>query len=196
MSQVFNHAYRHGLLQGNKKDNPVSLSRCPESSSYEAVVVEPERMIIILNELNAPTTQCEWMIALLHGATGLRPEETFGLQWQDVNWKNGQINIQRAWSKGGADGRQEREQHDASDYVPSPGCRTQALAWADSVPETIRLALPQHQGKGKNSTFCIDLQQVIFVPCCCESWSDPGGVQGKVGWHKYAPLAGYVPFGQ
>ncbi len=57
-------------------------------------------MFIILNELDTPATQCEWMIALLHAATGLRPEEAFGLQWQDVDWKNGQINIQRAWSKG------------------------------------------------------------------------------------------------
>jgi len=57
-------------------------------------------MVIILNELDTPTIQCERMIALLHAATGLRPEEAFGLQWQDVDWKNGQINIQRAWSKG------------------------------------------------------------------------------------------------
>jgi integrase len=57
-------------------------------------------MITILNELNVPETQYEWMIALLHAATALRPEETFSLQWQDMDWKNGQINIQRAWFKG------------------------------------------------------------------------------------------------
>jgi integrase len=92
--------YRHGVLPGNKHENPVAPSRCPESSAYEAVVVTPEQMIVMLNELDTPKTQMEWMIALLHAATALRPEEAFGLQWQDVDWQAGRINIQRAWSKG------------------------------------------------------------------------------------------------
>ena len=57
-------------------------------------------MILILDELNTPETQFEWTLALVHAATGMRPEEVFGLRWSDVDWEKGQININRAWSKG------------------------------------------------------------------------------------------------
>ena len=35
-------------------------------------------------------------LALLHAATGLRPEEAFGLQWEDVDWKK-KPNQHPAW---------------------------------------------------------------------------------------------------
>ena len=57
-------------------------------------------MVVILNELNSENTRLEWTLALLHAATGLRPEEAFGLKWQDIDWKKSQINIRRGWSKG------------------------------------------------------------------------------------------------
>jgi len=46
-------------------------------------------MVVILNQLDAPETHLEWTAALLHAATGLRPEEAFGLKWQDIDWKQG-----------------------------------------------------------------------------------------------------------
>jgi len=56
MSQVFKHAQRHELIPaGIGKDgrltNPVLLARCKATSTYEAIVVTPEQMIVILNEL-------------------------------------------------------------------------------------------------------------------------------------------------
>jgi integrase len=57
-------------------------------------------MMVILRELDTPDTRLEWTLALLHAATGLRPEEAFGLKWEDVEWKKGHINIRRGWSKG------------------------------------------------------------------------------------------------
>lgn len=74
------------------------LARCESSSSYEAKVVSPEQMMVILNELDQPTTRLEWNLALLHAATALRPEECFGLQWRD--WDKRLIHIRRGWSKG------------------------------------------------------------------------------------------------
>jgi integrase len=60
----------------------------------------PEQMIVILNELDNPETRLEWTLALLHSSTALRPEEAFGLKWQDIDWQKGQIKIIRGWSKG------------------------------------------------------------------------------------------------
>jgi hypothetical protein len=78
MSQVFKHAQRHELIpatisEDGRPTNPVLLARCESSSSYEAIVVTPEQMIIILNELDTPDTRLEWTLALLHAATALRP---------------------------------------------------------------------------------------------------------------------------
>lgn len=105
MSQVYKHAQRHELIEAaidgdGRPTNPVVLARSESGSGYEAVVVTPEQMVVILAELAGPDTQLEWTLALLHAATALRPEEAFGLKWSDVDWLNGQININRAWSKG------------------------------------------------------------------------------------------------
>lgn len=105
MSQVLKHAQRHELIpaavdQDGRPTNPVFLARTESGSDYEAAVVSPEQMIAILKELDTPETRLEWTLALLHAATALRPEETFGLKWSDVDWQKGQIDIRRGWSKG------------------------------------------------------------------------------------------------
>lgn len=105
MSQVFTHAQRHCLIPAalnpkGRPTNPCLLARCSTSSDYEARVVEPEQMIAILRELNTPETLMEWTLALVHSATALRPEEAFGLRWEDVNWAKNQIHVRRGWSKG------------------------------------------------------------------------------------------------
>jgi integrase len=89
MSQVFQHGQRHELIPAiigadGRPSNPVLLARTKSESSYEAIVVSPEQMIYILGELDTDDTRLEWMAALLHAVTGLRPEEAFGLQWWDV----------------------------------------------------------------------------------------------------------------
>ena len=76
------------------------LARSDSDSSYEAIVVSPQQVMIILNELDNTETRLEWMLALLHAATALRPEEAFGLRWLDLDWQKGQIDIRRGWSKG------------------------------------------------------------------------------------------------
>ena len=85
MAQVFKHAQRHELIpatidKDGRPSNPVILARTESGSNYEAVVVTPEEMVIILNELDSADTRLEWTLALLHAATALRPEESFGLK--------------------------------------------------------------------------------------------------------------------
>ncbi len=104
MSQVFKHAQRHEIIpaaigKDGRPTNPVLLARCESGSSYEAVVVTPEQMIVILNELDSPDTRLQWTLALLHAVTALRPEESFGLKWEDLDWKRNVIHIRRGWSK-------------------------------------------------------------------------------------------------
>jgi integrase len=90
MSQVYPHAQRHGLIP----------ARCKSQSDYEAAVVMPDQMIAILAQLDRPETKVEWMLALVHAATALRPEECFALQWRDIDYQDSQILVRRARSKG------------------------------------------------------------------------------------------------
>jgi integrase len=106
MSLVFSHALRNKLIPVAVESNPFRDSkelggvRCKASTEYDATVVSPEQMIIILHRLDTPMTQMEWMMAILHAITAVRPEEGFALKWKDIDWRNGQINLCRAWSKG------------------------------------------------------------------------------------------------
>lgn len=110
------------------RTNPVSLASSESDSSYDALVVTPEQMIVSLNELESPQTRLEWTLALLHAATALRPEETFGLKWVDIDWRNSQIHISRAWSKGNRDTGKEQGQHDAGAHALCSGQSSQGLA--------------------------------------------------------------------
>lgn len=107
MSLVYGHAMRHELIPAEDKLNPFRSAksntggvRCAVISQYEATVVSPEQAISILHYLDTPATQMEWTMVLLHAATAVRGEEGFGLKWWDVDWENGEIWIQRGWSKG------------------------------------------------------------------------------------------------
>jgi integrase len=53
----------------------------------------------LLHQLDNGDTRLEWALAPLHAATVLLPEEAFGLNWQDLDWALGQINISRGWLK-------------------------------------------------------------------------------------------------
>jgi len=105
MSQVYRHAQRYELIPvsvdaAGRPSNPLLLVRSKSSSEYEAKVISPEQMIVILAELEKPETRMEWTLAVLHASTALRPEESFGLKWSDIDWESGQIHIRRGWSKG------------------------------------------------------------------------------------------------
>jgi hypothetical protein len=67
MSLVYSHALRNKLLPVAVSSNPfrgavAGGARCKQTSSYEATVVSPEQVIAILEHLDEPTTQMEWMI--------------------------------------------------------------------------------------------------------------------------------------
>ena len=105
MSIVFKHAQRHELIPASvdsngRPTNPVLLARAKSDSEYEAVIVSPEQMVVILADLDTEDTTLEWTAALLIAATGLRAEEAFALQWHDMDWDKFLIQIRRCWSKG------------------------------------------------------------------------------------------------
>ena len=189
MSLVFKHAQRHELIPVSidacgKPTNPVLLARCESSSSYEAKVVSPEQMIVILSELDKPTTRLEWNLALLHAATALRPEECFGLQWRDVDWDKGLIHIRRAWSKGKLT---EGKNENSMTQVVLTSILAQALRrWRNEslYSNDSDWIFPSVKEKGRiprSSSICA---KDYLRPSAIAAGVIPAEYKGRMGWHN------------
>jgi integrase len=189
MSQVFKHAQRHEFIPAaldkqGRPTNPVLLARTESDSSYEAVVVSPEQMMVILNELDNPETRLEWTLALLHAATALRPEEAFGLKWQDIDWQKAQINIRRGWSKG------------KETAGKNAGSMTQVVmhpALAQALQEWRRESLyyrdsdwvfASARSKGKTPRSAGVAGQDYLRPAAVKAGVIPAEYRGRFGWHN------------
>jgi integrase len=189
MSQVYKHAQRHELIEAaidgdGRPTNPVVLARSESGSGYEAVVVTPEQMIVILAQLAGPETQLEWTLALVHAATALRPEETFGLKWSDVDWRNGQININRAWSKGKATlgktagSMSQVVMHSALADALASWRRESCYSGEDDWVFASRTA------KGTVPRSASTAAQDHLRPAAVKAGVIPAGYRGRFGWHN------------
>ena len=189
MSQIFKHAQRHELIAATidsdgRPTNPVILARSESGSSYEAVVVTPEQMIVILNELDSPETHLEWTLALVHAATALRPEEAFGLKWSDVDWQKGQINIKRGWSKG----KETKGKNEGSmtQVVMHPALAQALQAWRRETlyHRESDWVFASTRSKGKTPRSAGIAGQDYLRPAAVKAGVIPRGYKGRFGWHN------------
>jgi integrase len=189
MAQIFKHAQRHELVPAaigsdGRPTNPMVLARSESGSSYEAVVVSPEQMIIILRELDTPETRLEWTLTLTHAATALRPEEAFGLKWFDVDWKRGQINIRRGWSKGKeTSGKNEGSM---TEVVMHPALAQALLVWRreSSYHRESDWVFASARSKGKTPRSAGVAGQDYLRPAAIKAGAIPEGYKGRFGWHN------------
>lgn len=189
MSQVFKHAQRYELIPAKIDDdgrptNPALLARCESGSDYEAVVVEPEQMIVILNELNTPETRLEWTCALLHAATAMRPEEAFGLKWLDCDWRNGRINIRRAWSKGKETRGKTKGSMTAVAMHPALAQALQEWRKETRYGRDSDWVFASNKAKGKKPRSAGVAGQDYLRPAAVRAGVIPEGYKGRFGWHN------------
>lgn len=189
MSQVYKHAQRHELIPvaiGNdgRPTNPIVLARSESASNYKAVFVTAEQMIVILNELDTPETRLEWTLALVHAATGLRPEEAFGLKWMDVDWQNGQIHIRRAWSKGKE--TPGKNPGSMTQVVMHPALARVLHAWRREslYPRDSDWLFPSARTKGRSPRSAGVAGQDYLRPAAVKAGVIPNGYKGRFGWHN------------
>lgn len=189
MSQVFKHAQRYELIpatinQDGRPTNPVVLARSESGSDYEAVVVSPEQMIIILNELNNPGTRLEWTLALVHAATGLRPEEAFGLKWEDIDWQKGQIQIRRGWSKGKE--TPGKTLGSMTEVVMHLALAQALQAWRLESLYSFdsNWVFASSRAKGKVPRSAVSAGKDHLRPAAVKAGVIPKGYKGRFGWHN------------
>lgn len=189
MGQIFKHAQRHELIPATvgadgRPTNPVLLARSESKSSYEAIVVTPEQMVVILAQLNKPDTQLEWTLALLHAATALRPEEAFGLKWFDIEWNKGQINIRRGWSKGRmTEGKNEGSM---TEVVMHPALAQALKDWRreSRYHRDSDWVFASTKAKGKKPRSAGVAGQDYLRPAAVKAGVIPDGYKGRFGWHN------------
>ncbi len=109
-SLVMQHGLRDELIPSEfASKNPFRRpkdggARCQTVSDsedkYEAIACTQPEVVAMLKQLAEPETKLEWTVTFLAAATAMRPEEIFGLQWQDILWDENVIRLRRAWSKG------------------------------------------------------------------------------------------------
>lgn len=189
MSQVFSHGQRNGLIPATMEANPFRPSnlggvRCKSTSSYEATVVSPEQMILILDYLDTPETQAEWMMALLHGATAMRPEEAFGLKWGDVRWDKGEMVLKRGWSKGKeTDGKND---HSMVAVAMHPVLAAHLQQWREQslYPKESDWIFPSLKLKGKKPRTASIAAQDYLRPAAVKAGVIEEGTSKRFGWHN------------
>jgi integrase len=141
-------------------------------------------MIIVLNELDSPETRLEWTLALVHAATALRPEEAFGLKWEDVDWAKGQINIRRGWSKG----KETPGKNDGSmtQVVMHPALAEALQAWRSEslYRRDSDWVFASAKSKGRNPRSASTAGQDYLRPAAVKAGVIPKGSKGRFGWHN------------
>jgi integrase len=189
MSLVFTNALRHRLLTGGPEVNPLRSpkqggARCISVSAYEATVVSSEQMMLILEFLNTETTHMEWMMALLHACTAVRPEEGFALKWSDIIWDSNVINLKRAWSKGKVtDGK------NTSALVPiamNPALAGFLLEWRRESPYSADddWIFPSLTLKGRVPRSASSAAQDYLRPAAVYAGVIEEGSRKRFGWHN------------
>lgn len=172
------------MSNDGRPTNPVLLARSESGSSYEAVVVTPEQMVIILAELAQHETRLEWTLALLHAATALRPEEAFGLKWSDIDWRNGQIEINRAWSKGKA--TPGKTTGSMTQVVMHPALADALASWRreSCYSGEDDWVFASTTAKGRVPRSASTAAQDYLRPAAVKASVIPDGYRGRFGWHN------------
>jgi integrase len=88
MSALYQHAMRYEWAISN----PIRLVRQSGKRLREPDVLTPQEVTALLAELQEP---CRTLV-LVASTTGLRRGELFGLKWEDVDFKRGEIRIVRS----------------------------------------------------------------------------------------------------
>jgi len=100
---VLSMALKKAVKWSMLRSDPTALVELPKQVRKEVRAFTPEQAAMFLKATKESNQGLALAFALV---TGLRPEEYFGLQWKDVDWKQGTITVRRAliWRRAGGGG--------------------------------------------------------------------------------------------
>jgi integrase len=123
ISAIFSHAIRERYFLG---DNPVSLVKPPKHRREDVVELTPDQAMVALGIMQYPERE----MTLIGIFTGMSPAEIIGLQWEQVNLGNEELNetglrvpprsicVRKRWYRGKSEMVQESCQRDIPVTAP------------------------------------------------------------------------------
>ncbi len=176
MSAVFRHAIRYGLLPRDADANPIRYVRQTAASEVTHTVLTAEQVVQILANLREP---CRTM-AFLDAATGLRVSELLALKWQDIDFKNLEINVRRAivyGIVGRCKSKASRKPVALDPFLAEVLCKWRLTSAYNQADDWV-FASPRKKGK------------TPYLPGMLIRWhlrpaAEKAGVEGPVGWHTF-----------
>lgn len=172
MSVLFNHAWRHELFDRN----PIRLVRQSAKRRKTPIVLTPAEIKALLDNLALR----ERTLVLLAASTGLRQSEIFALQWGDIDFAQGTMNVTRAIAYGVV-GKCKTEA--SQKPVPVHPILAEALSlWRENCsyrkPEDWVFATRLHRGK-----------KPLWGQAILRKYVRPAaeklGIQKRIGWHTF-----------
>jgi len=172
MSDLFNHAWRHELFDRN----PIKLVRQNAKRRTAPNVLIPAEIKLLLDNL----ALWERAMVFVAASTGLRQSELFALQWGDIDFSQGAMNVTRSIAYGVV-GRCKTEA--SQKPVPvHPILAAALIQWRDRCryrePEDWVFANEHHRGRHPYWGQAI-LRRLI------RPVAERVGIKKRIGWHTF-----------
>ena len=174
MSVLFNHAIRHEWLEQGR--NSILLVRQSAKRQRIPEYLDPEELRVLLAQLG----RCFRVMVFLDAATGLRRSELFALKWEDVDFDNLHINVQRSIYRnviGNCKTEASRKP------VPmDPILASELWAWKQDSPygQPHDWLFASPHTHGKNPYWPDILVSRVLGPAALRA-----GIQKHIGWHTF-----------
>ncbi len=176
MSNLYNHAIRHGFIPRHENANPIRFVRQGAESDVVQTVLTHDEVWRLLEQLREPVRT----MALVDAFTGLRISELLALQWQDIDFFESEINVRRAIVYG-----EVGKCKTVASRKPVPMHAVLASALTahlarSAYQQPTDWAFASPWAKGKKPLTTSSLSRWHIKPAAKRA-----GITGKIGWHTF-----------
>ncbi|MBN1849407.1 MAG: site-specific integrase [Deltaproteobacteria bacterium] len=160
LGQIFIYAVRHRYISFNplrEAERPRGRVKEGDPGKEKMSVLSSGQMKRLLDEAKEQKYKIMFMVAIF---CGLRQGELIGLKWQDIDWENNQIHVQRTFTKGRFFDVKTKTSNRRVDL--GPAVIKELKKWKLACPKyNLDLVFPSGSGKPIN---CSNMVRRHFLP--------------------------------
>jgi integrase len=161
LGQILRYAVRHKYVDYNplrEAERPGDNVQRNEARERESIkILNPAQINAFLGQVKDQKYRMLFMLAIF---TGARQGELLGLKWNDINWKNRQVHIQRTFNKGRFFATKTKTSNRKVDL--GPAVLTELKRWKLACPKNeLDLMFPTKKGEPINYS---NIVQRHFLP--------------------------------